>query len=550
MFESKSTPTPSETSPNVTKPDEAKQNLAFTAGGSVWLQRFCSPSALLTFLLVSLAVLYVIPAFYFPLFDMDEGAYAAVSREMALSGNWWVTMLNGEPFFHKPVLMYWSQALGLAVFGEGRFAYRIPSLIALGFWLWATYDFVKHYLDQETAWLVVWIALFSAGVAMIFKAAIPDAWLILFISLAFYKAYDFLQTQQIKQLYWAYFWTGFGVLAKGPIALVIVAGSLFIYLLLGRQWPLLKTMILAWKGWLLLMLVALPWYLLQVVLFGEEFIYEFFGVHNIGRFVSPMEGHSGNPLYYLIALILLTLPFFPLLIQSLFPWWQRSKTAGLWRLLAIWFALVLVFFTFAATKLPHYLMYGVPPVLIAMAYYARHHRVKWGLGVTLLVLSAVLSVLPWVVEWSLKDETNPFLLETFGTAVTYIPNGYFIWMGVLAITGGALIAARWSTHVQVVLSGLAMTATLNFAVLNYASILQQQPIVEAAQFVKQQQLTVVSCCIEMPSFNIEAQQITPTRLPTQGEVVFGKTYEINSRFTEVEWLFQGRGVSVARVLKE
>lgn len=508
------------------------------------------PFIMVALLLLSVAVLYIIPAFYFPLFDMDEGAYAAVSREMAVSGNWWVTMLNGEPFFHKPVLMYWSQALGLTIFGEARFAYRVPSLIALGIWLWATYGFVKQYIDHETAWLAVWIAVFSSGVAIIFKAAIPDAWLILFISLAFYKAYDFLQTEQVKYLYWAFFWTGFGMLAKGPIALVIVAGSLLIYLVLGRQWPLLKTMILAWKGWLLLLLVALPWYVVQVVLFGEEFIHEFFGVHNIGRFTNPMEGHSGNPLYYLLALVLLTLPFFPILIKSLLPWWRRSKESGLWRLLAIWFLWVLLFFTLAATKLPHYLMYGVPPVIIAMAYYARHHRSNWGLGVTLLVLSAFLSALPWLIEFALQGEKNPYHVESFGQAVDYIPTGYFFWMALLAVTGLLVMLKRWSMMTKVILSGAVMTLTLNFAILSYASVLQQQPIVEAAEFVKKHQLSVVTCCIEMPSFNVEAQQITPTRLATQGEVVFGKTYEIEKRFTEVEWLWRGRGVSIARVIKE
>lgn len=509
-----------------------------------------SKLALLVFFTLIIAVLYLWPAIYLPLFDMDEGAYAAVSREMALSGQWWATMLNGEPFFHKPVLMYWLQSIGLFLVGDGNLAYRLPSLVALGIWLWATFQFLQRHVDHQTAWLTVWIGLFSAGIAVIFKAAIPDAWLILFISLGMYKALDFLANQRESDLNWAFVWTGFGMLAKGPIALVIVAGALFIHLVIARKWPALKQMILAWKGWSLLILIALPWYVLQVVLFGQDFINEFFGVHNVGRFMNPMEGHSGNPLYYVVALLFLTLPFFPLLVQSMLPWWKWSKQSTLWQVMAIWFLLVLVFFTLAATKLPHYLMYGVPPVIIAMAYYVRQQGTRWGLGLTLLMVAGLLACVPWLIEWGMASEKNPYLVGTYGQASQYITAGYFAWLALLAIAGLVLLWVKWGSATKVVIAGVMMTLALNYAILNYAAELQQKPIVEAANFVKENQLEVVTCCIEMPSFNVVAEQMTPVRMPQAGEIVFGKTYELQDRFKQVEWVWQGRGVALAKVIKE
>lgn len=506
--------------------------------------------AMVLFFTLIIALLYLWPAFYLPLFDMDEGAYAAVSREMALTGQWWATMLNGEPFFHKPVLMYWLQSIGLFLVGDGNLAYRLPSLVALGIWLWATFAFLLRHVDHQTAWLSVWIGLFSAGIAVIFKAAIPDAWLILFISLAMYKALDFLANQREADLNWAFVWTGFGMLAKGPVALVIVAGALFIHLVIGRKWPALKQMILAWKGWLLLVLIALPWYLLQVALFGQDFINEFFGVHNVGRFMNPMEGHSGNPLYYVVALLFLTLPFFPLLVQAILPWWKWSKQSTLWQVMAIWFLLVLVFFTLAATKLPHYLMYGVPPVLIAMAYYVRQQGTRWGLGLTLIIVAGLLASVPWLVEWGMTSEKNRYLVETYGQATQHITTGYFGWLALLAIAGLVLLWSKWGSATKVVVAGVTMTLALNYAVLNYAAELQQKPIVEAANYVKENKIKVVTCCIEMPSFNVVAQQMTPVRMPTSGEIVFGKTYELQDRFKQVEWVWQGRGVALAKVIEE
>ncbi|AEG32181.1 ArnT family glycosyltransferase [Thiomicrospira cyclica] len=520
-----------------------------------WVETFLlgeSPYSrlLVAFIVGLIAVLYLWPALQLPLFDMDEGAYAAVSREMVLSGQWWATMLNGEPFFHKPVLMYWLQALGLAIVGDGSFAYRLSSLVALGLWLWATFVFVERHIDRETAWYTLWIAMFSSGIVVVFKAAIPDAWLILFISLAIYRGLDFLSSAKAADLNWAFVWTGFATLAKGPIGLVVVAGTFFIYLILTKNWQKLKEMLLAWQGWLLLALISLPWYILQFVLFGQDFINEFFGVHNVGRFMSPMEGHGGTPLYYIVALVILTLPFFPLLVRSILPWWRWSKAEELAKVLAIWFLLVIIFFTLAATKLPHYLMYGIPPVIIAIAYCARQHGTRWGLGLTLIVVALVLTSVPWLIELSMQQEKNPYLVDTFGLATELVELHYFIWMLVLGLAGLWLVWAKWGSLAKIVFSGILMTLVLNYAVLDYAAELQQKPIVEAAEFVKSNQLEVVTCCIEMPSFNVVAQQLTPVRMPQAGEVVFGKTYELEQRFTQVEWLWQGRGVSVARVLKE
>ena len=37
----------------------------------------------------------------------DEPRYASIGREMARSGDWITPRLWGEPWFEKPVLLYW-----------------------------------------------------------------------------------------------------------------------------------------------------------------------------------------------------------------------------------------------------------------------------------------------------------------------------------------------------------------------------------------------------------------------------------------------------------
>ncbi|HEX7382820.1 MAG TPA: glycosyltransferase family 39 protein [Burkholderiaceae bacterium] len=68
-----------------------------------------------------------------PLLVPDEGRYVGVARAMLLSGDWLVPRLDGLPFFHKPPLMYWIDAVAMRVLGVNEFAARLAP--AIGAWV-------------------------------------------------------------------------------------------------------------------------------------------------------------------------------------------------------------------------------------------------------------------------------------------------------------------------------------------------------------------------------------------------------------------------------
>ena len=47
----------------------------------------------------------------------DEPRYAAIAREMLMTGDYITPRLYGIPWFEKPVLMYWFAAIGYKIFG-------------------------------------------------------------------------------------------------------------------------------------------------------------------------------------------------------------------------------------------------------------------------------------------------------------------------------------------------------------------------------------------------------------------------------------------------
>lgn len=66
------------------------------------------------------------------LFDWDELIYASLARQMLASGDPFSLAINGEPFFEKPPLFFWLQALSMAVLGMNEGAARLPNAFAGG----------------------------------------------------------------------------------------------------------------------------------------------------------------------------------------------------------------------------------------------------------------------------------------------------------------------------------------------------------------------------------------------------------------------------------
>jgi 4-amino-4-deoxy-L-arabinose transferase-like glycosyltransferase len=66
-----------------------------------------------------------------PLLPPDETRYAAVAWEMWTSGDLLVPTLNGEPYSHKPPLLFWLVVLGWWAFGEVDWWPRLVGPLAM-----------------------------------------------------------------------------------------------------------------------------------------------------------------------------------------------------------------------------------------------------------------------------------------------------------------------------------------------------------------------------------------------------------------------------------
>jgi 4-amino-4-deoxy-L-arabinose transferase-like glycosyltransferase len=123
----------------------------------------------------------------------------------------------------------------------------------------------------------------------------------------------------------------------------------------------------------LLAAIALPWYVAVALKTDGAWLVGFLGKHNLGRFTTAMEGHSGNVLYYVVAVLAGFFPwscFLPLAVYRLgrrltSPAALETRAADTF--VACWTGAYLVFFSLASTKLPSYVLPCYPALALATA---------------------------------------------------------------------------------------------------------------------------------------------------------------------------------------
>ena len=311
-----------------------------------------------------------------PLFDLDEGAFAEATREMLASGDFITTYLNGEPRFDKPILIYWLQALAVAVIGVDEWAFRLPSALAACAWMVAVYRFGREFLDETTGLLAALVGMTSAAVVVIGRAATADALLNLWLAVTLLTMYRYHQRPDRRLVLLTYLFMGLGFLTKGPVAVAIPGAVSLLFFASTGHWRAWLRAVLTPPGWLVFLAVAGPWYVMEYLDQGQAFIDGFFLKHNVGRFSDTMESHGGTLYYYLLATPLVVLPWTGLLL-AVVPTLRRVLADPLDRFLWIWFGLVFLLFSLSGTQLPHYILYGATPLFLLMARHRARLRSRW-----------------------------------------------------------------------------------------------------------------------------------------------------------------------------
>lgn len=482
-----------------------------------------------------------------PLFDLDEGAFTEATREMLLRGDYISTYLNGAPRFDKPVLIYWLQAVSVTLFGQSEFAFRLPSALCATAWVGFVFLFVRRLRDTNTGLVAAAFTATAAGITVIGRAAIADALLNMLIAAACFSAYRFLADDDRRWLRAAFIAIGFGLLAKGPVAILVPVATTFLFCLTTRDLARWFRGVFDPAGWLLMLAIAAPWYIAQYAAQGDAFIQGFFFVHNINRFSAPKHGFDGSVFFYVPWLFVATLPFLAPLLNVLrrpFDVWADPAQ----RFCLIWFLFVLVFFSLSGTKLPHYAFYGYTGLFVLMALNADRLRSGFWALLPAALLFAALLFLPLALEQFVGPKVrDAYYREALASAQAAFGTGYYLLAG-LALAGTAVLAflPRITIPSRLALAGCGMAALLAGFVLPAAGTLQQEPVKEAALLARERGYQVVMWGLDTPSFIVYSGRLVEKRDPRPGEIALAKVKRL-PELPGYEVLYRRNGIALVRV---
>ncbi|MEI7583437.1 glycosyltransferase family 39 protein [Runella sp.] len=179
-----------------------------------------------------LALLFFIPFLgRVHLFDWDEINFAESAREMLVTGNYLRVQIDYQPFWEKPPLFIWLQALSMKVFGINEFAARFPNAVIGVITLLTFYYLGKRLMDARFGLLWALVYLGSVTPHLYFKSGIIDPWFNYFMFLSVVNLVLPDKKSSGKSFFWAGLFAGLAVWTKGPVGVgvpTLVLGALWV----------------------------------------------------------------------------------------------------------------------------------------------------------------------------------------------------------------------------------------------------------------------------------------------------------------------------------
>ena len=302
------------------------------------------------------------------LWDQDEGRHAAIARELYAATSWrgWIIPSHNFTDYHdKPILYYWLTSIAYLAVGVSELGARLVSALSALATLSAVYLWTATVTDVPTARRAVVVLATSLGFVALGRYGSLDMLLTCWITIGVLAAERSLADRTRRG--WALLAAaaaGLGMLTKGLVAPLFVAGVPIVHAFLGRtNRPSARGLVLAIA---IFLLVAAPWYVAAELL-DPGYLREFVLQHHVARFASDDTSfHPGPWWYYGPALLLLCFPWSFLFPATLVATIRRRDPAL--RYCLCWAALVVVFFSCSGGKLATYVLPAVPPLAIVTAH--------------------------------------------------------------------------------------------------------------------------------------------------------------------------------------
>jgi 4-amino-4-deoxy-L-arabinose transferase-like glycosyltransferase len=425
---------------------------------------------------VFVALTYIVTCGVPRLFDQIDGQYAGAAREMIARGDWLTPTQGGVPRLQKPPLVYWCEIASFSVLGMNEFAARFPVAIVTIGWFVATGLIAYRITGSRRAGLAASLLLsLCVGSFLFTHLVMPEPFLACIIAFTFWCLISGFQAKSISKTdQWflaAWFLIGLGAVTKGVHALVFpVAVTAFSAFLKPDTRPVWRRFLLRPHGWLLFLVMFVPWYAVIEARF-PGFLRDHIFNEQIGQLLGrrwpPDNDKVSLPLFWGQHLVLLfpAVLFLPAAIGATIRLLSQSTSgkasggtttqSGRWfqgegHLVGFWFLFNAVGITFSHVQ-DYYFMISWPPVAIWAGWAITQPKTsfKWT-GLVLVCVGTVGLAVAALVSFETRAGNGSVSALAGGVSmlrvITSMPA--FIWSEMLpllwivsaaALLGGCLI---------------------------------------------------------------------------------------------------------------
>jgi len=470
------------------------------------------------------------------LVDETPPLFAAAARAMSESGDWLTPKVNGIFRFDKPPLIYWLMGFFYSLPKNetwdsfGTLSARLPSALASLFLMLMIGDTLfcwPQKSDRQFLTPIVASLGFALSPLIIIwsRTAVSDALLTGTLGISLLLFWRRMASENNDQCISAWVFLGFSILTKGPVAFILATLTITSFLFSQKDWKTLLSKINPKRGFLITILISVPWYILELIKEGKPFWDNFFGYHNFQRYTSVVNNHAEPFWFFLYIMILASLPFTPFLYHGIFKTFKdflkSSKqsfnvTDTLYTYSLCWLISVLIFFSLSATKLPSYWLPAIPAasILISNSFINLKNTSKSYLYLwifNILILFGVSMAFFFSNYWlsSINDPEMPNLAsELISSGIIFKAKLFFSSFTLLAIILFSLKSRNIILYLQILL--LIGQSFLMSPIRKLADTSRQLPLRNISKLVsdiREGRETLAMIGIRKPSLHFYSRQI-------------------------------------------
>lgn len=477
------------------------------------------------------------------LFDWDEINFAECAREMLVTGDYFSVQINFQPFWEKPPLFIWLQALAMNLFGVNEFAARLPNVVCGCLTLLVLFNIGKKLVDIKFG--LLWVLVYAGSFLphFYFKSGIIDPWFNLFIFGGIYYFIQFSNNNSSNNsnrlLLLSALFIGLGMLTKGPVAVLVFCLCFGVYWIIKRFQPIItiKQIILyaAAVG-----VVGGLWFVLLLLTGNKHIIQEFF-VYQVRLFNTQDSGHGGPFFYHWLVLLV---GCFPLSIFALRAFQKNSsdtpyqKHFKQWMLILFW--VVLILFSIVKTKIVHYSSLCYFPLSFLAAYSVYKlitENLSWKkyISVLLLIIASLIGIalaaLPIVDRYkqavidsgTIKDT---FAVENLKAQVHWTGCEWLI--GAFLIIGTTIMLLIRKQKLQTGIIGIFIVSLLSVNMAMMVVVPRIEPYSQGAAIEFYEYLQDKDCYVETLGYKSYAHLFYSRKKP-----------QVNPNSYQIDWLLYG-----------